>query len=70
MTRGPKGFPTDHPASDLILQRQWGIWATLPAEMALKPTLIDEIVKRYKVATPLISLLNEPLVKTVKKPLF
>jgi uncharacterized protein (TIGR02453 family) len=70
MTRGPKGFPAEHPAADLILQRQWGIWARLPAEMALKPALANEMVKRFKVAAPLISLLNDSLARAAKKPLF
>ena len=29
LTRAPKGFPADHPAIDLILQRQWGVSAVL-----------------------------------------
>jgi uncharacterized protein (TIGR02453 family) len=70
MTRGPKGFPPDHPASDLILQRQWGIWAMLPAEIALESSLLDEVVKRFRAAAPLVSLLNEPLIQTARKPLF
>jgi len=70
MTRGPKGFPAGHPASDLILQRQWGVWATLPADLALGPDMASEIVKRFKLGTPLVRLLNEPLAATAKKPLF
>ena len=61
MTRGPKGFPADHPALDLILHRQWGIMATLPAEVALSPALGKEIVSRFKLALPLVELLNRPL---------
>jgi uncharacterized protein (TIGR02453 family) len=68
MTRPPKGFSSDHPALDLILQRQWGIAAHLPAELALQPTLAIEIVKRFRAATPLVSLLNEPLVPVAKSP--
>jgi uncharacterized protein (TIGR02453 family) len=70
MTRGPRGFPAEHPALDLILQRQWGVSSTLPAETALAPTLGAEIVKRFKLAAPLVALLNEPLIGKPKKPLF
>jgi uncharacterized protein (TIGR02453 family) len=68
MTRGPKGFPTDHPASDLILCRQWGVSGTLPIETALTPSLVKEIVARFKLATPMVQLLNEPLAGRAKDP--
>jgi len=70
MTRGPKGFPADHPGLDLIMQRQWGVSSRLPVEVALKSGLLQEIVKRFKVAAPLVSLLNEPLAESPRKPLF
>ena len=70
MSRGPKGFPVDHPALDLILHRQWGIMATLPPETALVPTLGKEIVSRFRLAYPLIELLNRPLTAKTKAPLF
>ena len=70
MTRGPKGFPPEHPALDLIMQRQWGVSSRVPVEVALKPGLLQEIVKRFKLAAPLVSLLNEPLVERPRKPLF
>ena len=70
MTRGPKGFPADHPAMDLVLQRQWGVWSKLPADIALSPALVTEVVKRFLLAAPLIALLNEPLLKRSSKPLF
>jgi uncharacterized protein (TIGR02453 family) len=74
MTRSPKGFPPDHPANDLVLQRQWGVSSALPCKLALGPTAVKEIVKRFRLAAPLIALLNEPLavrnVGSGPKPLF
>ena len=70
MTRGPKGFPPDHPAIDLIMQRQWGVSATLPVEAALEPGLVKKILERFKVAEPMVTLLNQPLIERPKKPLF
>jgi uncharacterized protein (TIGR02453 family) len=61
LTRPPKGFPKDHPAMDLLLCRQWGVAATLPAQTALKPTLVREIVRRFRAAAPVVDLLNQPL---------
>ncbi len=62
LTRPPKGFPPDHPAMDLLLCRQWGVSATLPAAVALQPTLLREIVERFRAAAPVVELLNRPLI--------
>lgn len=70
MTRGPKGFPAEHPALDLIMQRQWGVSSELPVDLALSPDLLKEVVKRFKLAAPLVALLNGPLVERPKQPLF
>jgi len=66
LTRAPKGFDPDDPAIDLLLCRQWGVSATLPAEEALKPTFSKQIIDRFKRALPLVTLLNAPLVMTPK----
>jgi uncharacterized protein (TIGR02453 family) len=68
LTRPPKGFPKDHPASDLISCRQWGVSITLPAEAALDSTLRKEIVSRFRAATPLVEFLNRPLIAQAAKP--
>ena len=70
LTRAPKGFPEDHPAIDLIKNRQWGVSARLPGETATKTTLVKEVVERFKAAAPVIAMLNEPLVGKPKRPLF
>ena len=64
LTRAPKGFLPDDPAIDLILCRQWGVAATLPAEHATRPTLVRDIVDRFRAAAPIVDLLNEPLLGT------
>jgi uncharacterized protein (TIGR02453 family) len=70
LTRAPKGFPSDHPALDLLLHRQWGVSAHLPVDRALRPTLVKDIVDRFRLAAPLVDLLNMPLQPRPKKPLF
>jgi uncharacterized protein (TIGR02453 family) len=70
LTRAPKGFPADHPAIDLLLHRQWGVSTTLPADYALRPTLAKDIADRFRLAAPLIDLLNAPLQSAPRKPLF
>ena len=70
LTRPPKGFPADHPALDLILQRQWGVTSSLPVEVATSPGLLDQLVTRFRLAAPLVALLNAPLKTQAKEPLF
>ena len=67
LTRPPRGFPADSPAMDLLLCRQWGVSATLPAEAATRPTLLKEITTRFALAAPIVHLLNEPLAAAASK---
>src|ERR1700733_8496623 len=43
LTRAPKGFPEDHPAIDLLKNKQWAVSARLPVERALKATLVKDV---------------------------
>ncbi len=70
LTRPPKGFAADDPAMDLLVCRQWGLSGTLPVERATLPTLGKDIIERFKLAAPVVALLNTPLVGKPKKPLF
>ena len=64
LTRAPKGFPPDHPGMDLIRCRQWGVAATLPADIATTNALFQEVTKRFRQAAPLVDFLNQPLLAT------
>jgi uncharacterized protein (DUF2461 family) len=71
LTRAPKGFPPDHPGMDLIRCRQWGVAASLPPEIATTSALFQEISKRFRLAAPLVSFLNTPLLanaREIKQP--
>lgn len=73
LTRPPKGFPSDHPALDLIQCRQWGLSATLPASAALKSDLAAVIIRYFKIAAPIVDALNTPIAAAAapkKKVLF
>lgn len=61
LTRAPKGFPAEHPAMDLIRCRQWGLSATLPASAALEKNFAATIVRYFRIATPIVDALNEPI---------
>jgi uncharacterized protein (TIGR02453 family) len=68
MTRMPKGFAKDDPADELLRARNWGVHASLPATLAEEPVLVREIVKRFKLAAPLVAMLNAPLVGEERRP--
>jgi uncharacterized protein (TIGR02453 family) len=73
LTRPPKGFPAEHPAIDLLKCRQWAVFARLPVGEALSPQLVKTVVDHFRTASPLVRLLNHPLVSTPKEkrqPLF
>jgi uncharacterized protein (TIGR02453 family) len=68
LKRSPKGFDPEHPASDLICMKQWLYWAELDASLAATPKLLSEILKRFRVAAPVVAMLNAPLKRTAVKP--
>jgi uncharacterized protein (TIGR02453 family) len=67
LTRMPKGFASDDPADELVRATNWGVSATLPAEVALTPKLVAEIVKRMRVAAPIVDTLNAAILETKTK---
>jgi uncharacterized protein (TIGR02453 family) len=75
LTRPPRGFSADSPAIDLLLCRQWGVSATLPADSATQPTLLHDITSRFALAAPIVHLLNRAIssakpANTTKIPVF
>jgi uncharacterized protein (TIGR02453 family) len=70
LTRAPKGFPEDHPAIDLLKNKQWAVSTRLPVERALRSSLVRDVVERFKAAAPMIEMLNAPLVGKPKRPMF
>jgi uncharacterized protein (TIGR02453 family) len=54
----PRGFAADLPGMDLIRCRQWGVGTELPVETALGPGLAGEITRRFRLAAPVVGLLN------------
>ena len=61
LTRNPKGFPPEHPASDLLRARNWGVMTPLPAESVLSATLAADVAGQFERAASLVHLLNQPL---------
>ncbi len=71
LTRPPKGFAAtsaDHTAAmDLLVQREWGVAGTLPAEAAIAPGFGGEVIRRFAAAAPLVDQLNHPLITAPKR---
>ncbi|HPT28867.1 MAG TPA: DUF2461 family protein, partial [Bryobacteraceae bacterium] len=64
------GFPADHPAIDWIKFKQWYYWVELDPKLATTLAGVKEVVTRFKLATPIVEFLNEPLLGLKrKKPL-
>jgi uncharacterized protein (TIGR02453 family) len=73
LSRSPKGFPSEHPAMDLIKCKQWGLSASLSASAALKPDFAATIVRHFKLVAPVVEALNTPITSSLlprKKVLF
>lgn len=70
LTRAPKGFDGPPEAMDLILQREWGVGASFPAAMALTPLFARDLARLFEHAAPLVDLLNEPLLRSLRRPSF
>jgi uncharacterized protein (TIGR02453 family) len=73
LVRAPKGFDPEHPAMDLVRCRQWGLSVSLPPETAFDPKLAATVVRHFKLATPVVDALNEPILAALggrKKVLF
>jgi uncharacterized protein (TIGR02453 family) len=73
LTRPPKGFPSEHPALDLVKCRQWGLSTTLPATAALEPGFAATLTRHFRLAAPLVDALNTPIAAALmprKKVLF
>jgi uncharacterized protein (TIGR02453 family) len=61
LIRGPKGFPVEHPAADLLRMRSWALFAQLSGDSALTGGFVDAVVERFRALTPLVDFLNVPL---------
>jgi uncharacterized protein (TIGR02453 family) len=66
LTRPPKGFPSEHPAMDLVRCRQWGLAATLPADSALDAKFAATVIRYFKLAAPVVDALNTPIAAAMK----
>jgi uncharacterized protein (TIGR02453 family) len=68
LVRMPRGFPTDHPAGELLKYRQMLVGREWPAVFASSQRFYAGLLQTFRVAAPLISFLNEPIAKLAVRP--
>jgi uncharacterized protein (TIGR02453 family) len=64
LVRSPKGFDPAHPAAELVRMKSWLYWIELDLKLAESPKLLGEVIKRFRIAAPVVEMLNSPLGKS------
>ena len=67
LSRVPRGFDKDHPAADLLHQKQFLGSREEAAEFATSPRFYKELLATFTALVPLCRFLNEPLVARAKR---
>lgn len=62
LERMPLGFAATHPGADHLRMKQFLVWRELPPKTALEASFYPSLVRFFKMATPLVRFLNEPLI--------
>jgi uncharacterized protein (TIGR02453 family) len=66
LARLPKGFDEDHPAIDLLRNKQFYYYTSLPAKAATEVGLDKVLIKQFKVMAPAVDYLNGLLLRAAK----
>jgi uncharacterized protein (TIGR02453 family) len=61
LVRPPSGYAADHPAIDVLRQKQFYVSASDPAELAEGPELFPRLLDLFTAMLPLVQFLNTPL---------
>jgi uncharacterized protein (TIGR02453 family) len=61
LTRPPKGFDPEHPASDLIKHKDWLLSAELKPAVATTAVVYTEVLDRFRSIVPFVEFFNAPL---------
>ena len=67
LTRIPKGYPSDHPAADLLRMKQYFLYVVLAPDLATTPAVYTEVVKHFRAMMPFVEFLTVPLRGRAKK---
>jgi uncharacterized protein (TIGR02453 family) len=61
LVRPPAGFPADHPAMDVLRQKQFYVSCSESPELAEGPKLFPRLFALFKAMIPLVRFMNTPL---------
>jgi uncharacterized protein (TIGR02453 family) len=61
LERVPRGFASDHPASDLLKYKQFLAGRPLPGELATSSAFPKELVRTFRTLLPMIRFLNSAI---------
>ncbi len=61
LVRPPLGYAADHPAIDVLRQKQFYVSRTEPADLAKGPKLFPRLLTLFSAMIPLVRFLNAPL---------
>jgi uncharacterized protein (TIGR02453 family) len=60
LSRVPKGFPTTHPAADLLRFKSFILYVTLDPALATTPQFFGEVLTRFRAMKPFLDFLTAP----------
>jgi uncharacterized protein (TIGR02453 family) len=61
LVRPPSGYAADHPAIDVLRQKQFYVSVSDPVELAEEPRLFPRLLELFSAMLPLVQFLNAPL---------
>ncbi len=61
LKRVPRGYAPDHPAADLLRNKQAYFRSSLPPELASTPDLLPALIERFRAMTPFVRYLDEAI---------
>ena len=68
LVRVPRGYPADHPAADYLKLRQLYAGRSFDVAFATSARFYTELIKVFRIVTPLVMFLNEPLIGAYPQP--
>jgi uncharacterized protein (TIGR02453 family) len=67
--RTPRGFTVPEDVAEYLRFKQYLVWVEVPAALATSPRFFPTVVRFFRAAQPLVSFLNEPLLRRILDPL-
>lgn len=69
LTRPPSGFSADHPAVDVLRQKQFYVEQNRPGDLAEQPKFYPWLLEILSAMVPFVQFLNAPLLSRIREDL-